>query len=579
MSIAGIQSSSSSASTEEDDPREPPFLFARLEPRNAKAYKAFAKVVDAAARDPERYRHHARFLSYDSRPVPLRSLLHGYAPEMTSDASTDEPETEEMATADGDQEVFKGGYMFSLKILPSLRLKWRAGNGRWNQDPELGLVDLLISVDMDNTGVHGLHAQFLFDEKSGIFGVRAYHRRNGITVDHNSFGSDQGLRALGFKAMIQFGDLLYEFSYTIPAGSDLDAVFRGLKRTFFEEELGGASPIEATSVTPSENDMIFGSWRLHQPVGRGTFGIVSAASRRDGPIEVVAVKHMRRYSEQSAANIELEVRSARELTSASRAHKYGQYIVQLNDVIYPRGHEFFTSGGAMDDVFLLYTPFTRGTFLSHILGDRIKVDSMDVRKALFAQIIKGLDCLHTLGWVHRDIKPPNLGIVSLMPPYAVILDLGQAFYYEPQSFHSDDSSNDVGNIQPTPGHYGTSSYISPEMESKNYGPAVDIWAAGLSGYELFVGSHPFRSSVNPWREDKNTPDQLQHNYEVLKGIHSALLAKPAGCIEHLISDMLRIRPSSRPSAAKALEHTSIAEAITHSPQQDTAPMGTKRQRE
>jgi len=252
---------------------------------------------------------------------------------------------------------------------------------------------------MDNTGVHGLHARFLFDEESGIFGVKAYHRRNGVTVDHihNSFGSDQGLRALGFKAMIQFGDLLYEFSYTITAGSGLDAVFRSLKRTFFKKEFGGASPVEATSLTPSESDMTFGSWRLHQPVGRGALGIVSAASRRDGPIEVVAVKHMRRYNEQSAANIEREVKSARELTSASRAHKYGRYVVRLNDVVYLRGREFFTGSGFMDDVFLLYTPFTRGTFLSHILGDGVKVDSMDVRKALFAQIIKGLDCLHTLG--------------------------------------------------------------------------------------------------------------------------------------------------------------------------------------
>ena len=565
MSVAGTRS------IEVHDAKQPPHLFARLEPRNAKAYRAFTEVIDAIARDPERYKHHAQFITHDPCPVPLQSLLERHTPGSTSDASTNYAEIQEAISTASDQEVFRGGYMFSLKIKPELtRLGWRVGNGRWSQDPELGQVDFLLSINISNIGVHGLHARFLFDVESGIFGVRACHHKKGVTLDHNRFGSDQGLWALGPKAMIQMGDLLYEYSYAIAPGSDMDRMFGDLKKKFFIEVLEVAPPIEATSLTPSENDMIFGPWRMHRPVGKGAFGIVSAASRRQGPLEVVAVKHMRSTSKQSAANIEREVQSAQALTFALREHEYKQYVLQLKDVIYPRGRESFVNG-SISDVLLLYTPLTRGTFFSHLLSDRVKVDSKHVGEALLAQILKGLACLHSFGWVHRDIKPANLGVISLAPPRAVILDLGHAFYCGPQSPDPDDSSQENAPIPPSPDQYGTPAYIAPEMERKNYGPAVDIWAAGLVAYELFVGPHPFKSrGVNPWRQDKNSPEQLQHNLKVLKDIHNALLAEPAGCLEHLISDMVRSSSQSRPSAAKALKHPSMV---------DAAKSSTKRLRE
>ena len=88
----------SSGNTSEYDPKQPPNLFARLAPRNAKAYKAFTKVVDAVARDPEKYKHHAQFLSYDPHPAPLQTLLQRQTPEMSSDASSNHPEVEEITT-------------------------------------------------------------------------------------------------------------------------------------------------------------------------------------------------------------------------------------------------------------------------------------------------------------------------------------------------------------------------------------------------------------------------------------------------------------------------------------------------
>ena len=105
-----------------------------------------------------------------------------------------------------------------------------------------------------------------------------------------------------------------------------------------------------------------------------------------------------------------------------------------------------------------------------------------------------MQCLHSSGWVHRDLKPTNIGIISLEPPRAIVLDLGQACQLPASS---------SSGIPPTPGKLGTVGYLAPEMESRPYTAAVDIWAAGVVAHELFLGSHPWPMSNNPWRSDRN----------------------------------------------------------------------------
>ena len=96
-----------------------------------------------------------------------------------------------------------------------------------------------------------------------------------------------------------------------------------------------------------------------------------------------------------------------------------------------------------------------------------------MRLVAFHQILLGIRALHLTGFIHRDIKPGNLGIVklSITEISVVILDYGQAVRSQ--------------SCKPTPGKIGTIPYLAPEMEVKEYGQGVDMWACGVIGRQLF----------------------------------------------------------------------------------------------
>jgi serine/threonine protein kinase len=105
--------------------------------------------------------------------------------------------------------------------------------------------------------------------------------------------------------------------------------------------------------------------------------------------------------------------------------------------------------------------------------------------ALVKQICEGLVYMHRQGWVHGDLKPSN---VLLMEDGSVRLgDFGLTA--ELEGTH--------GYLPPM----GSSDYLPPERWTEQLaerGFAVrttaDIWALGVTAYELFTGHFPFRGS-------------------------------------------------------------------------------------
>ena len=141
--------------------------------------------------------------------------------------------------------------------------------------------------------------------------------------------------------------------------------------------------------------------------------------------------------------------------------------------------------------FCVYMPLAIGS-LANLVDRRPDILT---QITLMTDYLTGLACLHGKGVMHRDIKPNNLGVVSLAPPKGVILDLDGAT----RGKSSDD------HLQ------GTIPFLAPEIirlkqwsklsaevaeqtaKPEQYGPTVDIWALGLSAFMLCTGR------LLPWK--------------------------------------------------------------------------------
>uniref|UniRef100_A0A0K0D9B5 non-specific serine/threonine protein kinase n=1 Tax=Angiostrongylus cantonensis TaxID=6313 RepID=A0A0K0D9B5_ANGCA len=104
----------------------------------------------------------------------------------------------------------------------------------------------------------------------------------------------------------------------------------------------------------------------------------------------------------------------------------------------------------------------------------------------FVDLMKGLEYLHSVGIVHKDIKPANL-LVSLDFTLK-ISDFGVA--EELPLYQKDDLCQLV---------QGTPKFQAPELVSGNTecysGFASDIWSCGVTLYNMISGLYPFEGAV------------------------------------------------------------------------------------
>jgi serine/threonine protein kinase len=114
---------------------------------------------------------------------------------------------------------------------------------------------------------------------------------------------------------------------------------------------------------------------------------------------------------------------------------------------------------------------------------RNKVLSYGIVIPLFIQALEGLQHAHKKGIFHRDIKPSNL---NLTPDGTVkLMDFGIAKIANEQRL------TQVNRI------VGTIEYMAPELiEGKDPSIACDIYAIGVTMYEMLCGKLPFESNTD-----------------------------------------------------------------------------------
>lgn len=117
------------------------------------------------------------------------------------------------------------------------------------------------------------------------------------------------------------------------------------------------------------------------------------------------------------------------------------------------------------------------------LSERIKTSPVSMHEAIeiTRQTAIGLQAMHDIGIVHRDVKPRNLFVTQDQDkPFVVkLLDLGVA--------------HDVNNDRAETMTLGTPLYMSPEQAqaSGSIGPTSDLFSLGALFFELLTGRRPF----------------------------------------------------------------------------------------
>lgn len=110
--------------------------------------------------------------------------------------------------------------------------------------------------------------------------------------------------------------------------------------------------------------------------------------------------------------------------------------------------------------------------------------SESVSKIILSQTASGLQHLHDLGILHRDVKPDNIMILkSSRNLCAKIIDLGLAATWAPEKLLNTSVEFRAGTL----------SYMAPELMKPNtfYGCKVDIFSLGASLYFSLFAESPF----------------------------------------------------------------------------------------
>ncbi|MBI5478480.1 MAG: serine/threonine protein kinase, partial [Deltaproteobacteria bacterium] len=280
------------------------------------------------------------------------------------------------------------------------------------------------------------------------------------------------------------------------------------------------APGAAASATGARwrvGDVLLGTYLVRRVLGEGGMGTVHL------------VQHL-------GWNVELAVKSprpevVRDPTARARFVREAEVWVELG--VHP-GVATCHFVREVDGVPRIFIEFVAGGDLKHWSAAHAQAE-LPVLLPLVVQVCDGMAFAHRRGLVHRDLKPANV----LLGPggSAKITDFGLTRPHAEGTV-----AEPAGPLAGDSGPAGTPEYMAPEQwRSGAVGPAVDLYAFGVTLYELLAGVRPF-----PWAPGEPLYAlQARHLTAEPPPLATLRPGLPAP-LDELVARCLRKRPDERP---------------------------------
>ena len=206
-----------------------------------------------------------------------------------------------------------------------------------------------------------------------------------------------------------------------------------------------------------------GAYEIIAEVGRGGMAVVYKAYQRalDRYVAIKVLPPQFTFDPEFIRRFALEARAAAKLKHPN--------IVTIYDV------------GEQNGLHYIVQEFVEGITLADLIR---REGALPPTRAvhIITQVASALDYAHTLGFVHRDVKPSNIMIGA--NDHATLTDFGIA------------KAAEGTRVTKSGVMVGTPEYMAPEqIRGQGVDGRVDVYALGVVGYEMLAGRVPFQGDT------------------------------------------------------------------------------------
>ncbi|WP_405432499.1 serine/threonine-protein kinase [Streptomyces anulatus] len=293
---------------------------------------------------------------------------------------------------------------------------------------------------------------------------------------------------------------------------------------------------------PSPRTVIDGRYELLEPIGSGGMGEVWKAHdlrlRR-----FVAVKGLLDRNSMTPAT---------QTAALQRARREAEAIAKIEHQNVVTVHDQVETDNQVWIVMKLLEAKSLGDLLS---GEGVL--AVPRAATIGLQVVQGLRAVHAASVVHRDVKPGNVLVRD--DGLAILVDFGIA------TFEGADRVTRTGSV------IGTPPYLAPELfapASPGPTPASDLWALGVTLYEMVEGRVPF-AGHEVWEVQENirqSPDPaIRFAGPLAPVIQGLLITDPRERLDAATAEaMLRevLGDPAAPNAARAASATHPPTAVS-----------------